>query len=126
MSLKNYIFASINTKATSALHNRHQHHHVAGGHHIRNSSSGEEEPPDAEQTENRDTMSTIIEDIVEHPGHHTSANWVKKLWKFVSVEPVMVCWLLPSCLLYIAVENLALEKVSILIFSIDILNRSRI
>lgn len=40
----------------------------------------------------------------------THTNWLRKAWKFVSVEPVMICWLLPTCLLYIAIENLSLEK----------------
>lgn len=35
-----------------------------------------------------------------------------RLWRFITVEPLMLCWLLPSCFLFIAVENLALEKVS--------------
>lgn len=34
-----------------------------------------------------------------------------RLWRFITVEPLMLCWLLPSCFLFIAVENLALEKV---------------
>lgn len=35
-----------------------------------------------------------------------------RVWRFITVEPLMLCWLLPSCFLFIAVENLALEKVS--------------
>lgn len=35
-----------------------------------------------------------------------------RFWKYISVEPLILCWLLPSCFLFIAVENLALEKVS--------------
>lgn len=38
---------------------------------------------------------------------------IMKLWSYISVEPVMICWILPSCLLYIAIENLALEKVGV-------------
>lgn len=34
-----------------------------------------------------------------------------RFWKYISVEPLILCWLLPSCFLFIAVENLALEKV---------------
>lgn len=34
-----------------------------------------------------------------------------RVWRFITVEPLMLCWLLPSCFLFIAVENLALEKV---------------
>jgi len=33
-----------------------------------------------------------------------------KIWSNITVEPLMLCWLLPSCFLFIAVENLALEK----------------
>lgn len=35
-----------------------------------------------------------------------------RIWRFITVEPLMLCWLLPSCFLFIAVENLALEKVN--------------
>lgn len=35
-----------------------------------------------------------------------------KIWSYITVEPLMLCWLLPSCFLFIAVENLALEKVN--------------
>lgn len=37
---------------------------------------------------------------------------ILKIWSYITVEPLMLCWLLPSCFLFIAVENLALEKVS--------------
>lgn len=37
--------------------------------------------------------------------------WLKKFWSNISIEPIMVCWLVPTCLLYIASENLSLEKV---------------
>lgn len=39
------------------------------------------------------------------------ARRILKLYKQISVEPLIICWLLPSCFLYIALENLALEKV---------------
>lgn len=81
MSLKNYIFATINTKSTTTFQSR-----------------GEEPSVST-------TLPSIIGDSTK-----TSMNWIRKAWNFVSIEPVMVCWILPSCLLYIAIENLALEK----------------
>lgn len=83
MSLKNYIFATINTKSTTTFQRR-----------------GEDATVDA-------TVPTII----EGDSSESSMNWIKKAWSFVSIEPVMICWILPSCLLYIAIENLSLEKV---------------
>lgn len=82
MSLKNYIFATINTKSTTTFQSR-----------------GEEPAVD-----------TTLPTIIEGDSTETSMNWIKKAWNFVSIEPVMVCWILPSCLLYIAIENLSLEK----------------
>lgn len=83
MSLKNYIFATINTKSTTTFQSRGEDPSV-------------------------DTISTII----EGDSSESSMNWIKRAWSFVSIEPVMICWILPSCLLYIASENLSLEKVS--------------
>jgi MFS transporter, PCFT/HCP family, solute carrier family 46, member 3 len=34
----------------------------------------------------------------------------RKVLSFISVEPFALCWLLPSCLLIVAMENLNLEK----------------
>ncbi|KAG4076448.1 hypothetical protein HA402_005891 [Bradysia odoriphaga] len=82
MSLKNYIFATINTKSTTTFQSR-----------------GEEPSVD-----------TTLPTIIEGDSSESSMNWIKKAWNFVSIEPVMVCWILPSCLLYIAIENLSLEK----------------
>lgn len=83
MSLKNYIFATINTKSTTTFQSR-----------------GEDQAVD-----------TTIPTIIEGDSSESSMNWLKKAWRFVSIEPVMICWILPSCLLYIAIENLSLEKV---------------
>lgn len=91
MSLKNYIFTTINTKATSPL--RH--------------GAVDERPSPAERDFRR--SATGLPDEVNVLATHM--NWISQAWKFVSIEPVMICWLLPSCLLYIAIENLALEKV---------------
>lgn len=40
-----------------------------------------------------------------------SGKGLLKILSYITVEPLMLCWLLPSCFLFIAVENLALEKV---------------
>lgn len=37
----------------------------------------------------------------------------RKYWSYVSIEPVAVCWILPSCLGLIAIQNLELEKVEL-------------
>ncbi|XP_055321169.1 uncharacterized protein LOC129577699 isoform X2 [Sitodiplosis mosellana] len=39
-----------------------------------------------------------------------SGKGLLKILSYITVEPLMLCWLLPSCFLFIAVENLALEK----------------
>lgn len=91
MSLKNYIFTTINAKATS--------------HPLRREAV--DERPAAERDFRRSP--TGLPDEVNVLDTHM--NWIKQAWKFISIEPVMICWLLPTCLLYIAIENLALEKV---------------
>lgn len=35
---------------------------------------------------------------------------LRKILSFISVEPFVLCWFLPSCLLIVAMENLNLEK----------------
>lgn len=35
---------------------------------------------------------------------------VRKVVSFISVEPFVLCWVLPSCILIVAMENLNLEK----------------
>lgn len=92
MSLKNYIFTTINTKATS--------------HSLRHGPI-DDRPPAAQRSFRR--SATGLPDEVNVLDTHM--DWIKQAWKFISIEPVMICWLLPSCLLYIAIENLALEKV---------------
>lgn len=55
-------------------------------------------------------------------GGDASTSYLKNMlrfWHYISVEPVILCWLLPSCFLYIAVENLALEKVCHLSISLS-------
>lgn len=87
MSLKNYIFATINTKSTTTF-----------------------------QTRGEDPVDSTIPTIIEGDSSESSMNWIKKAWSFISIEPVMICWILPSCLLYIAIENLSLEKVCDFLF----------
>lgn len=129
MSLKNYIFASINTKSTSSYRNHHAHAQQIGTTNtsLNNNNesplrrTGDQMPPHA-RGHNNDIMPTVAEehnhgysedddDDDDDPRSHTSMGWIRKVWKFISVEPVMIAWILPSCLLYIAIENLALEKV---------------
>lgn len=35
----------------------------------------------------------------------------RTLWKQISVEPLLLCWIAPSVIAYIAVDNLQLQKV---------------
>jgi MFS transporter, PCFT/HCP family, solute carrier family 46, member 3 len=37
-------------------------------------------------------------------------DFISKILSFISVEPFVLCWLLPSCILIVAMENLNLEK----------------
>lgn len=42
-------------------------------------------------------------------------SWIeilKKIKDFITIEPLIVCWLLPAIILQVAMENLELEKVS--------------
>lgn len=93
MSLKNYVFTSIQHK-TSSTH----------------PSLSPDGPPELRRrgpAPFRRSASGLPEEVNVLQTH---TNWLRKAWKFVSVEPVMICWLLPTCFLYIAIENLALEK----------------
>lgn len=91
MSLKNYIFTTINTKATT--------NPLGPG-------AAVNEQPNREFRRSATGLPDEVNVLATH------MNWISQAWKFVSIEPVMICWLLPSCLLYIAIENLALEKVT--------------
>lgn len=90
MSLKHYVFNGIQTKNT----------------HLSLSPSGTDDQRRHPNQFRRSATGLPVEVNVLQ----THTNWLRKAWKFVSVEPVMICWLLPTCLLYIAIENLALEK----------------
>lgn len=37
-------------------------------------------------------------------------SWFRKVVSYISVEPFVLCWVLPSCILIVAMENLNLEK----------------
>lgn len=41
-------------------------------------------------------------------------SWIeilKKIKDFITIEPLVICWLLPAIILQVATENLELEKV---------------
>lgn len=133
MSLKNYIFTSINTKPLEAedfannftirvkkqrntrkLSQIAEVDRRAAPTTSTSSSSPPPPPPPAQPSAGQDASSNF--DRLRRTISSTDdISWFKKimkLWSYISVEPVMVCWILPTCLLYIAIENLALEKVS--------------
>lgn len=141
MSLKNYIFTSINVKPLEAedfannftirvkpRRNTRKLSHIAE---VDRLSAQPAPPPPSMSSSSSTTQSSAAPPPLHsasggRDGHNferlrrtiSSADdisWFKKimkLWSYISVEPVMICWILPSCLLYIAIENLALEKVS--------------
>lgn len=122
MSLKNYIFSSINTKgaqdsdkfATIRLKS------------LKNKTmavTSDENSTAQNRTETSVTGQTVVKTPdtngtrANSDGEKFSCSWFflgkgfVKVWSYITVEPLMLCWLLPSCFLFIAVENLALEKV---------------
>lgn len=115
MSLKNYIFTSINTKGldgedfaknfTIRVKNKRDTRKLSAiSEEERKRRSSQPQPPPGTDFERLRRSISTTDDI----------GWFKKimkLWSYISVEPVMICWILPTCLLYIAIENLALEKV---------------
>lgn len=114
MSLKNYIFSSVNTK---------------GGQDSDKFATIRVKPKKktnmASITEEGDGKIVIRTAAAPPPpppvtngggpkGDGANTSFLKNMlrfWKYISVEPLILCWLLPSCFLFIAVENLALEKV---------------
>lgn len=38
---------------------------------------------------------------------------LKKVRDFITIEPLVICWLLPAIIMQVAMENLELEKVSV-------------
>lgn len=37
---------------------------------------------------------------------------LKKIGDFITIEPLVICWLLPAVILQVGMENLELEKVT--------------
>lgn len=131
MSLKNYIFSSINTKgaqdsdkfATIRLKS------------LKNKTmavTSDENSTAQNRTETSATGQTVVK-TPDTNGTRTSSDGEKfscswfflgkgflKVWSYITVEPLMLCWLLPSCFLFIAVENLALEKVRMKIWNCNV------
>lgn len=110
MSLKNYIFSSINTKgaldsdkfATIRLKSFKRR---------KTAAKIPEENGIFVQNLQATTVQSNASPLNEsHKG--SILKQVVKIWKNITVEPLMLCWILPSCLLVVLVENLALEKVS--------------
>lgn len=126
MSLKNYIFTSINVKPLEAEDFANNFTiRVKKRRNTRKLSEIAEEdrqkttaqPPPTTPSSSSNVQGSSDFDRLRRSISTTATDdigWFKKimkLWSYISVEPVMVCWILPSCLLYIAIENLALEKV---------------
>lgn len=38
---------------------------------------------------------------------------LKKVRDFITIEPLVICWLLPAIIMQVAMENLELEKVTV-------------
>lgn len=121
MSLKNYIFSSVNTKggqdsdkfATIRIKSHRRKKMTAineenGATNATVASDTAAPPPPSAQTV---TVSTNGVPPKSDSDENSKVKRLIKLWTYISVEPLMLCWLLPSCFLFIAVENLALEKV---------------
>lgn len=125
MSLKNYIFTSINVKPLEAedfannftirvkkRRNTRKLSQIAEDERQQQSTAP---PPATPSASSSNAQGPSDFDRLRRSISTTDdIGWFKKimkLWSYISVEPVMVCWILPSCLLYIAIENLALEKV---------------
>lgn len=115
MSLKNYIFSSINTKgcvdsdkfASIRLKPKMTSPSEESG----SAAASRSQVAPADQT------ATVTTSNGANGAKHPSKQKTKFEWKnllklsYISVEPIMLCWILPSCFLFIAVENLSLEKV---------------
>lgn len=68
-----------------------------------------------EATTNQNPQQTTVQSN-ENPPKKFSINLILKqlvlIWNNITVEPLMVCWLVPTCFLIVLAENLTLEKVS--------------
>lgn len=45
---------------------------------------------------------------------------LKKIRDFITIEPLVICWLLPAVILQVGMENLELEKVTLNTRRIDL------
>lgn len=120
MSLKNYIFSSINTKGE-------QDSDKFATIRLKSLKKNMANAADENTTPNRAEVSVTNQNVTKTPESNGTApksepeefscSWFflgkgfLKIWSNITIEPLMLCWLLPSCFLFIAVENLALEKV---------------
>lgn len=121
MSLKNYIFSSINTKgaqdsekfATIRLKSQKRKNMTIAENENGSATSGRTDSTATVPA----TVSTKAINETNADNEKFQCSWffsgkgLLKILSYITVEPLMLCWLLPSCFLFIAVENLALEKV---------------
>lgn len=76
-------------------------------------------------TINQNPQGTTVQSTAIPPNQsHTRSisNQLAKIWNNITVEPLMLCWLVPTCFLVVLVENLTLEKVSGTQFQFDCLS----
>lgn len=119
MSLKNYIFSSINTKgaqdsekfATIRLKNLQRAGIKLDKMAVKNGANNATSTEPVQSRQQRPSTATVTPPA-KPIDQDSKLKRLAKLWSYISVEPLMLCWLLPSCFLFIAVENLALEKVN--------------
>lgn len=120
MSLKNYIFSSINTKgaqdsdkfATIRLKSSKRNKMTVAINTDTNGANNAVTPEPQQQSIQTNTTANASDKAKnQNNAGDSKVKRLVKLWSYISVEPLMLCWLLPSCFLFIAVENLALEKV---------------
>lgn len=132
MSLKNYIFSSINTKGAQDS-DKFATIRLKSSRVKKMAIKGELEGSAPSRTNEQQTVVEQTPAVVKttadangtQPTKQTeefqcswffSGKGLLKILSYVTVEPLMLCWLLPSCFLFIAVENLALEKVCFHLF----------
>lgn len=115
MSLKNYIFSSVNYKGGDS--DRFATIRVKPKKPKAKMAKVAEQDVDAQMSKAIEPVATVpppaaVQNGDAAPKRDTSfLKQVLRFWRYISVEPIILCWLLPSCFLFIAVENLALEKV---------------
>lgn len=72
-----------------------------------------------ESTTDQNSLATTVQCNTTPPNKSHKVSMSKqfvKIWKNITVEPLMLCWLVPTCFLVVLVENLTLEKVSCIQF----------